>query len=89
MKPEPDHEPHISQHYRETLKSILFTPGQMGRVLTVSRFDFDGQQVSIKSGKAIGNLDCDRYRQAVRSILGETCYSLMKAKFTLAGCNCE
>ena len=71
------------------MKSILFTPEQMGKVLTVSRFDFDVQQISIKNGKPIGNVECDRYRQAVRSILGETCYSLMKAKFTLAGCNCE
>lgn len=84
-----DHESHISQHYRETMKSILFTPAQMGQVLTASRFEFDGHDISAKDGRPIEDEDCTRYGQAVRSILGESSYSLMKAKFTLAGCDCE
>jgi len=87
MERQKDHQPHISRHYREISKSILYSPNQIKDVLNISRLEFDGNQVKRKDTIVIEDVDCARYRESVRAILGEVAYMMLKANFMLAGCN--
>ena len=87
MVPQRDHQQHISRHYREVASSILYNAQQKRDLLTISRLEFDGAQVKMNGTGAINDLDCNRYREAVRAVLGEVAFMLLRANFMLAGCN--
>jgi hypothetical protein len=87
MQPQRDHQQHVSRHYREVANSMLYSAQQKRDLLAISRFEFDGNQVKLNGGSPLGDMDCARYREAARAILGEVAFMLLRANFMLAGCN--
>lgn len=48
----------------------------------------DGASVHSRTGFVTDD-DCYEYKQAVKSIFGETTYSFAKVNFVLSGCKCQ
>lgn len=87
MVPQRDHQQHVSRHYREISNSMLYSGQQKRDLLAISRLEFDGSMVKLNGGSPIGDVECARYREAARAVLGEVAFMLLRANFMLAGCN--